>query len=199
MLKGCTRKLDITYLMDVKRILEVSLINNKFESYYARKNNELGKQALIDENIKRIKATLQEVNLKIKMADIPCISSEEISLYLIDDKPLDYSIKLSSTGETIGKIDYRGYHYDRKLGDIGYRIDEKYRGNNYAFKALCLMGKLLEEKGVKDFWISARPDNLASRRIIEKFGGEIIECSDEVFLYCCDTKPNIHKRVNTQD
>lgn len=199
MLKERTRRLDITYLIDMRRILESKLMRYKFDSYYARKNSNLERQTYLDNEIEKIQGLLKDINHKIAMSSIPCVSDEELSLKPMETRDMGYEIVLSNTKEVIGKIDYRGHHYDAKIGDIGYHIYEKYRGHNYAYKALCLISGLLASQGIEDFWISARPDNLASIKTIEKFGGEIIECSDDVFLYACETKTSIHKRVNKQD
>ena len=69
----------------------------------------------------------------------------------------EYSICIVGQRTKVGTINYNGYHYDENHGDVGYKIIRKYRGKGYAIQALCLLGDLLNENGVDDFWISADP------------------------------------------
>ncbi len=58
-------------------------------------------------------------------------------------------------------------------GHIGIAIDKPYRGQNYgteAFKKMC--EKANSEYGIKDIITMALVDNIASRTMIEKSGGE---------------------------
>ena len=58
-------------------------------------------------------------------------------------------------------------------GHIGIAIDKPYRGQNYgteAFRKMC--EKADTEYGIKDIITMALTDNIASRTMIEKSGGE---------------------------
>ena len=57
------------------------------------------------------------------------------------------------------------------MGHIGYRVNETYRGNNYALKACRLMIKQARKHGMKELIITCNPDNWPSRRTLEKLGG----------------------------
>ena len=70
--------------------------------------------------------------------------------------------------KVVGHIHYSGYHFHKYFGDIGYDNDKDFQGNNYAYRSLCLIGEILNENGIEDFWISARKDNMPSRKTIEK-------------------------------
>jgi predicted acetyltransferase len=59
-------------------------------------------------------------------------------------------------------------------GHIGFEIDEKYRGHNYASKAVMLLKPFTKEILVENALITCDEDNSASRRTIEKCGGELI-------------------------
>lgn len=98
-----------------------------------------------------------------------------------------YSICLSKEKKVIGEISYRGYHINEFLADIGYRIEENYRGKNYSYQALCLLGELLKENGIEDIWISAHLDNAPSIKTIEKYGGIPIKSYHNICLYCAKT------------
>lgn len=105
-----------------------------------------------------------------------------------------YYICLHDTNNIIGEIQYRGYHFDSLLGDVGYRIEPEYRGNKYAFQALVLLSELLYERGISDFWISTCNDNIASLKTIERYGGILIKNEsiyDFINLYLCQTLKKI--------
>ncbi len=60
-------------------------------------------------------------------------------------------------------------YYD---GHIGYTIDEEYRGHNYAYQACLLLKEYVNEKSLI---ITCDPNNIASRKTIEKLRCEYIE------------------------
>ncbi len=99
-----------------------------------------------------------------------------------------YDICLSGTNEVIGYIEYRGEHCGYFFGDIGYRIEYDYRGNGYAYQALELLGGILKEDGIEEVWISANPKNVKSLKIIEKFGGSVINETEGAICYSCPTR-----------
>ena len=104
-----------------------------------------------------------------------------------------YGIYLKNTGLKVGHIDYRGYHDSLISGDIGYVIDNKYNGHNYAYKALCLLSSYLHENNISDFYISAFKDNYPSIKIIENYGGGIIREDDRMITYQCNTRGKDYK------
>ena len=100
-----------------------------------------------------------------------------------------YNIYIKGKGLKVGYIDYRGYHNSIVLGDIGYVIDYRYRGNNYAYKALCLLSNYLYENNIPDFYISVFHDNIPSIKTIRKYGGGMIIKKDNMITtYQCETR-----------
>lgn len=59
-------------------------------------------------------------------------------------------------------------------GHIGYRINEKYRGNRYAAKACKLLFLLAKKHGMEYLYITCNPDNLPSRKTCEYLNGEFL-------------------------
>lgn len=105
-----------------------------------------------------------------------------------------YGIYLKGQPIKIGHIDYRGYHDSIISGDIGYVIDSRFNGNNYAYKALCLLSNYLYLNNVDDFYISVFKDNIPSNKIINKYGGAIIREDDKLCTYQCDTRRIINEK-----
>jgi tagatose 1,6-diphosphate aldolase len=65
-------------------------------------------------------------------------------------------------------------------GHIGYAIDEKYRGHNYAAKALTLLKPFITYVINGSVLITCDSDNSASRRTIEKIGGELTKIVKDI-------------------
>ena len=61
----------------------------------------------------------------------------------------------------------------RIAGNIGYAIDEPYRGNHYACKACRLLLTLARRHGLRQLCITCNPDNTASRRTAEELGARL--------------------------
>ena len=78
--------------------------------------------------------------------------------------------------EKVGSIDLRiGYNKELYYGrNIGYVIDEAYRGNNYAGRSCKLLPSVVKIHGMKKLIISNEYRNLASRRVCEKIGTKFI-------------------------
>ena len=103
-----------------------------------------------------------------------------------------YFIYLKGEGIKVGHIDYRGYHDSLICGDVGYVIDARYNGHNYAYKSLKLLSNYLYQKGIPDFYISVFVDNKTSLKIILKsiinYGGDIIGINGNMVTFKCLTK-----------
>jgi predicted acetyltransferase len=56
------------------------------------------------------------------------------------------------------------------LGHIGYRINEPFRGNGYAAKAVELLIPIIRRLGYKSMVITTDEDNIPSRKTCEKLG-----------------------------
>jgi predicted acetyltransferase len=83
-------------------------------------------------------------------------------------------------GTAIGYCDLRIGH-NAKLyvgGNIGYGIDEPYRGHRYAAKACKLLFGLAKRHGLDYVIITCQPDNIASARTCEIAGGRFLEIVD---------------------
>lgn len=83
-------------------------------------------------------------------------------------------------GTKIGNCDLRIGHNEKTYigGNIGYGIDEKYRGNRYASKACSLLFALAKRHGMDHLIITCVPENIASSRTCEIAGGRFIETAD---------------------
>ena len=60
-------------------------------------------------------------------------------------------------------------------GNIGYSIDEEYRGHYYAAKACLLLFELAKMHQLEYVIITCNPDNYASRKTCEYVGCELLE------------------------
>ena len=60
-------------------------------------------------------------------------------------------------------------------GHIGYSVFPAARGNRYAERATRLIFPLARRHAMERLWITANPDNIASRRTCERLGAELID------------------------
>ena len=61
------------------------------------------------------------------------------------------------------------------LGHIGYGVFPPARGQHIAARATRLLFPLARAHGMTELWITANPDNIASRRTCERLGGELVD------------------------
>lgn len=114
--------------------------------------------------------------------DFDYLTDGEIDLKLVEKTPPNeekgyvpaykYRITMHNSNDSIGDIDIRiGYNENIYYGgNIGYRIEQAYRGNNYASKACKLIKQIAIAHGMDRLLITCNPDNLPSRKTCEKAG-----------------------------
>ncbi len=73
-------------------------------------------------------------------------------------------------GKYIGNLSFKGSPQDG-VAEIGYGIEEAYRGYGYATEALeTILEWAFDQPGVTAIAAETAPDNAASRRVLEKCG-----------------------------
>ena len=80
-------------------------------------------------------------------------------------------------GTKIGYCDLRIGHNEKSYigGNIGYGIDEPWRGHHYAAKACALLFRQARKHGMDYLIITCVPENAASSRTCQLAGGQYIE------------------------
>lgn len=92
--------------------------------------------------------------------------------YLLD-------IVLRGAAITVGQVLLRLGREDPGLvafaGHIGFEIAPEHRGHGHALRATRLLGPLARAHGFSELWLTTSPDNLASRRTLERLGAQYID------------------------
>lgn len=85
-----------------------------------------------------------------------------------------YHFLIDKGGQTVGRIDLRlGYPLPLfYAGQIGYAVEEAWRGRGYAGAACRLLRPVMRAHGMKIALITNDVHNLASRRVCEKAGAK---------------------------
>jgi predicted acetyltransferase len=92
-----------------------------------------------------------------------------------------FEIQCVNSTERVGHINLR--IGDAKLlthftGNIGYGIDEPHRGHHFAERACRLLLPFAAMNGLSPVWITCGPDNLASRRTLQRLEAEYVDTVD---------------------
>ena len=66
----------------------------------------------------------------------------------------------------------------RSMGHAGYELDQAHRGCGYATRAVRLIIGLACANRVAPLWVLIEPDNVASRRVVERAGLELVDIID---------------------
>lgn len=117
--------------------------------------------------------------------DLYFIEGENIELRLIDtyeggNGALPFywwDIVLKPNSIAVGKISFRiGHNYHSYYnGNIGYEVDEEYRGHHYSLLACQLVLKVAQYHKMDKIYLTCDYDNVASYKTIEKLGAKLIE------------------------
>lgn len=87
----------------------------------------------------------------------------------------------------IGKIRHALTEHSRQIGgNIGYAISNKYRGKGYGTIMLKMLLEKAIEMNVKEKLLTVEKINPASKRVIEKNGGKLIDENDERWFFSFD-------------
>lgn len=80
-------------------------------------------------------------------------------------------------GTKIGYCDLRIWHNELTYlgGNIGYAVEEAYRGHHYAQKACRLLFELAKKHGLTYVIITCVPENIASAKTATGVGGVYLE------------------------
>ncbi|MBR4164084.1 MAG: GNAT family N-acetyltransferase [Solobacterium sp.] len=92
-----------------------------------------------------------------------------------------FGIYIHNTKVHVGECDLRLDMNEEMYyaGNIGYRIYEPYRGNRYAYQACRILLDLAKRKyGMREIYISCSPENIPSKKTIERLGFEFITHCD---------------------
>lgn len=111
-----------------------------------------------------------EIDLKIEDKTEPNEEKGYVPAY-------KYRITLHNSNDSIGNIDIR-IGYNEKIyygGNIGYKIEQPYRGNNYALKACKIVKQIAIAHGLERVVITCNIDNVPSRITCEKAGLKLKE------------------------
>jgi len=123
--------------------------------------------------------------------DIPTLSNGDIYLVCTEKSPAQpeknyvpaYNFAVCKGSEKIGdvnlRIGYMGGINNKDLyhcGQIGYVIDEKHRGNDYAVEACKLLLPIARAHKMQKLLITNNVTNVASRRVCEKIGAKHLRC-----------------------
>jgi len=101
-----------------------------------------------------------------------------------NDNPPTYRfcIKKHNDNGIVGRCSFRvgdtGNQHIKYGGNIGYDIDEPYRGNKYSLKACKLLRIFAKTHGMQSVYITCDLGNKASRRICELLGANFVTILD---------------------
>lgn len=125
--------------------------------------------------------------------DVPELTDSIIKLICIEKNPAipekkyvpSYTFDIYKGDEKVGSINlrigYSGFGPDLSSlyygGQIGYNIEEKYRGNGYAAAACKLVSEVAKTHGMTKLLITNDVNNAASRRVCEKLGLRYVRCA----------------------
>lgn len=82
------------------------------------------------------------------------------------------------TKEDIGGITLKAGYTDNIVkyrGNIGFTVNEKFRGRNYAVRSCKLLIPLIKFLNLSPIYLTCDADNYASKKSIEKIGARFLE------------------------
>jgi RimJ/RimL family protein N-acetyltransferase len=116
--------------------------------------------------------------------EVPNLSNREIYLVCIEKQPGNtekkwvpgYEFAICKGGQKVGRINLRIGYVDSLYygGQIGYDIDEEYRGNGYAGQACRLLLPVAKAHKMEKLLITNNVDNTSSKRVCEKLGARLV-------------------------
>lgn len=146
-----------------------------------------------DEINQRISETYEEINQihgEIHLIDKDLVASSEIVDIYLEEGSIEkgygyFAIFLHGTSTRIGHVRLNS-RPDNCYGNIGYGLGEGYRGHRFMLQSLELLKEtMLKMKIIKPI-LTVEPDNMASVRTIQNFGGVLIRENSDYDTYEVD-------------
>ena len=132
---------------------------------------------------------------------VDAIELVDVSFQAHDDVPtLLFDIYVEARERVVGRVEYR-FETGRDLlyyGNIGYVVYTPYRGKGFAYRACELLFEHLRVKypDIHEVFITCNPDNIASKKTIQKLQATFIEtvdvAPDHELHYFGDTQKEIY-------
>ena len=171
---GENQDLEIVKKMEELKELEEQLSLLQNTSFSSSDNRQE-----IDNKIGKLFSKIDLVRGEIRFLEgNPVVSNEKLDIYFDNGSMEDgygiFEIHLHGTSNRIGYVRLiREPH--NSFGNISYALDGKYRGHHFMLQSLDLLkDTMLKMKIVKPI-ITVEPDNLASVKTIQAFGGILTE------------------------
>ena len=141
---------------------------------------------------------IQLSNFGFRLSSFLTLTGEKVDLYLVHtQRRMEFLIYLHDTNTCVGQINYVNNcpdGYKKMFGDVSYGVHELYRGNGYAGEALRVLAEYLYNvENVDSLYINAWDSNVASIRVIEKFGGTLYANERGKSCYKCDLSDILDK------
>ncbi len=153
-------------------------------------NDKLG----IDEILKAInvleneKKVLEDkiYNLQKKAYDLQEILSKRNYRFISSNGKIDlykrnsefggtYDIYLPKLTTKVGEISYFPEGHKSIFGNIGCAIIDDYRGNGYAYQALCILADYLSLNNIQNITLTVKKNNIASIKTLDKFKNYVLD------------------------
>ncbi|HEU5047607.1 MAG TPA: GNAT family N-acetyltransferase [Rickettsiales bacterium] len=86
------------------------------------------------------------------------------------------AIRERASGKVVGAIEFMGGEHERDgQAELAYFISPEHQGKGLATLAGAIAIEKALKMGIKPLWSEAHPDNIASRKVLEKLGYELKE------------------------
>jgi RimJ/RimL family protein N-acetyltransferase len=86
-----------------------------------------------------------------------------------------YSYGIEVDGEVVGDVSLRNLNDDSHSPEIGYWMSPDYAGKGVTTRAVEALTRLgIETLGLREVIIRANPDNIASNKVAEKNGYQLV-------------------------
>lgn len=89
-----------------------------------------------------------------------------------------YRFDMITQGQRAGTASLRVGQKERVLlyaGHAGYEVEPQWRGRGFAARAMRLLYPLARAHYLDPLWITCTPDNIASRRTLDRLGAVYVE------------------------
>jgi predicted acetyltransferase len=88
-----------------------------------------------------------------------------------------FRILETATGLHVGRLNFRIGRSEQVylFGHIGYEVYPEFRGHRFAYHACVAALELARRHNMNEIIITCNPDNIASRKTLERLGGTLLE------------------------
>lgn len=175
-----------TLIMEKQDLLKTANTETVISDLVSVINDLENERRTLESKIYNLKEQEYQIREELNVYNYQFVNSNGVIDLYKGNLELDgtYNIYLHKNKVKVGEVNYLSDGDKCIFGNVGCSIIESYRGNGYAYQALCILADYLLLHNIDKIILTTKRDNIASIKTLDKFKKNVFDT--EVIDYYVD-------------